>query len=143
MVAVAHTKGTLTVGRFARQGGVSPQTILYYERRGLLPPEGRTEAGYRTYGDRSVRTLRFIKNAQGLGFTLGEIRELVRIRQRGGGNCGAVRRRANDKLDKIREQLVQLRSSERALARLVRACPGGDHPLAKCPILRRLEGSSN
>ncbi len=67
----------LRVGAAADAAGVNVQTLHYYERRGLLRPKARNGAGYREYGEAEVRRVRGIKQAQSLGFTLREIRELI------------------------------------------------------------------
>ena len=72
----------LTVGKVAKRAGVNLQTVLYYERRGLLTPDGRTDAGYRLYSSDAARKILFVKNAQSLGFTLNEIAGLLRLRIR-------------------------------------------------------------
>src|SRR5919198_614719 len=78
-------------GEVARAGGVNLETIRYYERRGLLPKPPRTTSGYRTFGADAVRRLRFIKNAQDLGFSLREIKELLALRLDARTSCADVR----------------------------------------------------
>jgi DNA-binding transcriptional MerR regulator len=70
---------TLTIGKLAKAGGVNIQTVRYYERRKLLRSKAKSPAGYRLYDDEALRKLRFIKNAQTLGFTLREIGELLKL----------------------------------------------------------------
>ena len=70
----------LSTGEIAKQGGVNLETIRYYERRGLLPKPPRTPSGYRTFDPEAVRRIRFIKQAQGLGFSLKEIKALLALR---------------------------------------------------------------
>lgn len=70
----------LTIGRLAKAVGVNIQTVRYYERLRLLGPSARRPSGYRIYGEDEERRLRFIKNAQALGFTLQEIAELLNLR---------------------------------------------------------------
>ncbi len=84
----------LTTGALAHQGGVNLETVRYYERRGLLPKLPRTSAGYRTFDMEAVRRLRFIKQAQVLGFSLKEIKELLALRVDPRTSCADVRRRA-------------------------------------------------
>ena len=67
----------LTIGKLASAAGVNTQTIRYYERSGLFPVPARTPSGYRQFGPDELRRLRFIRRAQGLGFSLTEIRELL------------------------------------------------------------------
>ena len=68
---------TLTIGKLARASHVKIDTIRYYERQGLVSPEARTEAGYRLYNLESLRRVKFIRKAQGLGFSLTEIAQLL------------------------------------------------------------------
>jgi MerR family mercuric resistance operon transcriptional regulator/MerR family gold-responsive transcriptional activator of gol and ges genes len=131
----------LTIGKAAQLAGVNIQTLHYYERRGLLRPEGRLESGYRLYGDESVRRLRFIKNAQGLGFSLEEIARLLRLRVGRGVNCGKVRRQAQARLDGVRRKIMGLKAIEKTLQRLIRTCAAKGTTDA-CPILEAVDGAA-
>ncbi len=71
---------TLTRGKLAKRSGVNIETLRYYEKRNLIDPPRRSEAGYRLYTPADILRIRFIKNAQKLGFTLKEIRELLKLR---------------------------------------------------------------
>lgn len=128
----------LTTGALASQGGVNLETVRYYERRGLLPKPPRTLAGYRTFDLEAVRRLRFIKQAQGLGFSLKEIKELLALRVDPRTSCADVRRRAEEKIADIEEKLRALRTMKRVLVRLAAACRGRG-PVSACPILEALE----
>ncbi len=129
---------TLTIGRAARLAKVNIQTLHYYERRGLLRPESRLESGYRLYGDESIKKIRFIKNAQGLGFTLNEIARLLSLQTRHGGQCAGVRRQAQARLDSVKEKMASLRAMEKALRRLIRTC-ATKTMIDTCQILECLE----
>lgn len=130
--------GPLTVGRLARRAGVNIQTVRYYERRGLLAPERRTPSGYRLYGPQAVQVIRFVKNAQALGFTLDEISRLLRLRVDRKSRCASVQRRARARLALVREKLAGLRAIESTLRRLLKTCAArGTTDL--CPILESLE----
>src|SRR6266849_851913 len=91
----------VTIGRLAKAVGVNVQTVRYYERRRLLSSTARTPSGYRVYGVEEVRRLRFIKNAQALGFTLHEIADLLSLRVNSAARCGDVQRRAQAKLAQV------------------------------------------
>ena len=130
--------GYLTVGRVARQAGVNLQTVLYYERRRLLSPKRRSEAGYRLYGAEAVTVIRFIKNAQELGFTLDEIAKLLRLRVDRRSRCDSVRRQAQARLEMVREKIEGLRAMERTLRRLLKTCSARG-TTDSCPILESLE----
>src|SRR2546426_3972079 len=115
---------SLRTAELARRGGVNLETIRYYERKGLLPKPPRTPAGYRTFDAEAVRRLRFIKQAQALGFSLKEIRGLLALRLDPRASCADVRRRAEAKMADIEDKLRALRAMKRALVRLTAACAG-------------------
>lgn len=123
----------------ARQGGVNLQTLRYYEREGLLPRPPRTDSGYRAFAPDAVDLIRFIKRAQGLGFTLREIKELLALRDHPDTACGEVRQQAEVKIADVSEKIRHLRAIKRELTRLARACAGTARPHS-CPILTKLEG---
>src|SRR6059036_211468 len=129
----------LTTSKLANESGVNLETTRYYERRGLLPKPPRTPGGYRTFDAEAVRRLRFIKQAQALGFSLKEVRELLALRLDPRTSCADVRRRAEAKIADIEAKVRALRGMKRALVRLTAACAGRG-PVTACPILESLEG---
>lgn len=128
----------LTIGRLAKTVGVNVQTVRFYERKRLVVPPARKPSGYRLYGDEAVRRLRFIKNAQALGFTLREIAELLSLRVGSPARCGDVQRRAQAKLEQVEAKVRDLRALAEALRGLIVACRAGQ-PTNGCPILQNLE----
>ncbi len=128
----------LTIGRLAKMAGVTVQTVRYYERRNLLQPTDRKASGYRIYGDDALRRLRFIKNAQALGFTLREVNDLLNLRVSSVAQCVAVQVKAQAKLRQVEAKARDLLALSRALKSLIRACRAGQ-PTAHCPILVSLE----
>lgn len=103
---------TLKIGELAARAGVSAKTIRFYEGAGVLPPPARGANGYRLYPADAVDMLGFVKQAQGLGLTLAEIKEIVAIRQGGRPPCGHVYRLLQEKsreLDRKLSHLVVLR----------------------------------
>ncbi|MEO7725966.1 MAG: MerR family DNA-binding protein [Burkholderiales bacterium] len=133
---------SLTIGKVADQGGVNVQTIRYYERRGLLPKPARTAAGYRKYSDDAVRRLRFIRQAQALGFSLIEIEELLSLRMQPGTTCGDIRQHARQKMAAVDNKITELQRIKDALCALAMACQGKG-PTSECPILEALESGRN
>lgn len=129
---------SLTIGKAAQQGGVNVQTIRYYERRGLLPKAARTPAGYRQYSDEAIRRLRFIRQAQALGFSLGEIEELLCLRMQTGTTCADIRTRARQKIAAVKQKIGELQRIKDALDKLAKACRGKG-PTSACPILEALD----
>lgn len=128
----------LTIGKVARQAGVNIQTVRYYERRNLLSPAERTESGYRLYSPEAVRVLRFIRNAQELGFSLDEIARLLRLRVGRKVPCGKVKKQAQARLEIVRNKIEGLRAMEKVLNRLIRTCAARG-TTARCPMLESLE----
>lgn len=131
----------LTVSRLAKAAGVELSTIRYYERRGLVRPARRRPSGYREYDAESVGRVRFIRHAQGLGFTLHEVAGLLRLRVAPGMDCAAVRARASAKLADVKTRLAELERLRDALAELVAACPASG-PVTHCTILDTLDSST-
>jgi len=124
----------MTIGRLARTAGVSVETVRYYERLGLLSQPKRPASGYRTYDKDHLLRLRFIKRAQGLGFTLDEIRELLHLRLPSAEACQRVQNKTEEKIKLVREKRAQLQLMERQLKMLLRACEARE-PMRHCPML--------
>lgn len=131
----------MRIGQLALAASVNIQTLRYYERRGLLSEPGRTAAGHREYPEEAVRRVRFIKRAQGLGFTLTEIEELLRLRDDRNASCSSVRATARARMDDIDRKLAGLRAMRRALAILERSCTS-DGSTRECPILEALDDAA-
>ena len=127
----------MTVGALATQAGVKIDTIRYYERHGLLPKASRTNSGYRIFPHGSVERLRFIKQAQALGFTLKEVKQLVALRASPDTTCNDVRNRAEGKLADIQYKIDSLLAMKRALQQLVSGCEAVG-PASECSFLANL-----
>jgi DNA-binding transcriptional MerR regulator len=114
----------LRIGDVATRSGVSVDTLRFYEKRGLLQPMGRRPSGYREYSPETIPLVRFIRRAQALGFTLIEVAELVRLRQRAwaGDAPHQVREAAGAKIRDIDHRMRQLGALRDALGRLITAC---------------------
>lgn len=125
---------TLTTGELADVAGVNLQTVLYYERRGLLPPPPRTAAGYRQFDGEYVARMRFIKRAQELGFSLEEIDELLALRAEPHADRADIRRRTEEKIDEVQRKIDDLLRMRETLEDLARSCEGHG-PVTDCPIL--------
>jgi MerR family copper efflux transcriptional regulator len=139
MTTTAH-RDTFTIGRLARECGVSIDTIRYYERERLLAPPGRTAAGYRLYGADAVTRLRFIRQAKALGFMLEEIGELLALKRSPASTCSDVRARTQAKIADLEGRIAALDRMRATLERLAVGCPG-DAPVGDCPILGALEAA--
>ncbi|MGH7546789.1 MAG: MerR family transcriptional regulator [Gemmatimonadales bacterium] len=128
----------LTIGQVAAAADVNVQTLRYYERRGLVPSPRRTPSGYRQYTDDAVARLRFIKQAQDLGFSLKEIQELLALRIRHKGACDAVERETRHKIELVQQKIRDLQRLNRTLERLAAAC-AARQSTDDCPVLEALE----
>ena len=127
----------LTIGRLSELTGVNIETIRYYERTKVLPAPARTESGRRVYQSADIRTLAFLRRARELGFSLDEIRALLRLGGPEKASCREVRRIATHHLDDIRAKISDLRKLERLLAKTVAQCTGTTAPV--CPVLDILD----
>jgi Cu(I)-responsive transcriptional regulator len=128
----------LSIGKLARACGASVDTIRYYERERLLPRPQRGPSGFRLYEPPAIERLRFIRQAKGLGFSLGEIKELLALRVDRTKTCADVRLRARAKIAEIDARMGELARMKAALDRLATTCSGSG-PTSDCPILDALE----
>lgn len=136
----AVERGLMDIGRAAQATGVSAKMIRHYESIGLLPKAKRTLANYRVYGPNDVHTLRFIKRARALGFTMSDIKELVGLWQNHSRSSAAVKSHAGRHVRGLREKIAQLQSMVDTLEHLAKHCHGDDRP--ECPILDDLSSPS-
>ena len=128
--------GTWNIGEAARRSGVSAKMVRHYESLGLLPTVQRTESGYRQYGEAEVHTLRFIRRARDLGFSMDEIGQLLKLWQNRRRSSAEVRRIASRHIDDLSRKLAEMEAMRRTLQHLVHCCHGDERP--DCPILDEL-----
>ena len=126
----------LTIGVLARDSGVNLETIRFYERSGLLPAPQRSPSGYRHYQEQDVRRLRFIRRGRELGFSLEEIRSLLRLDDDPKMSCGDVDAIARTHLADIRQRIDELQRMVMELERVIAQCAGGEREC--CTILHAL-----
>ena len=133
----------LTIGRAAERASVGVETIRFYERKGLIeqPPKPQ-DAGFRVYPEETVHRIRFIRQAQELGFSLREIKDLLSLRADPKTDSGDVRERAEAKLTEVNRKMMELERIRAALEALISACPGGG-ALRACSIMDALEGDGD
>ncbi len=98
----------MQIGELAKRSAVTVQTVRFYERLRLLPEPQRKDSGYRIYSEPDLKRLRFVRQAKSLGFSLDEIREILRLRERGHCPCGDVVSIAQRHLRTVEEQISQL-----------------------------------
>ena len=116
------------IGEAAARSGVSAKMVRHYESLGLLPGVARTDAGYRQYTENNVHTLRFIRRARDLGFSMAEIAELLRLWQNKGRASADVKRIALDHAADLHRRIEEMTAMKRTLERLADCCHGDHRP---------------
>ena len=127
----------MNIGAAAQASGLSAKMIRYYEQIGLLPAAIRRDSGYRDYDSRDVDTLRFVRQARALGFTLDTIRALLSLWQDGQRSSADVKALALAQVAELDQRISDLTRMRDAVARLAHRCHGDQRP--ECPILEELE----
>jgi Hg(II)-responsive transcriptional regulator len=127
----------MRTSELASRAAVNPQTLRYYERRGLLAEPDRSTGGYRSYPPEAVRRVRFIKRAQELGFTLTEVETLLDLAGGGPESCDTVRTLAMEKITDLRRRIADLQALQGGLTGLVATCVRPRYH-RECPIVYEL-----
>jgi Cu(I)-responsive transcriptional regulator len=130
----------MNIGQAADASAVSAKMIRHYESLGLLPKVPRTESGYRQYDDATVHTLRFIRRARDLGFSIKEIAALLGLWRNRRRASADVKRIALSHVDDLQRRIDEMQSMQRTLQQLAHSCHGDERP--DCPILDDLARSS-
>jgi Cu(I)-responsive transcriptional regulator len=130
-------KAPLSIGDLAKATGTKVVTIRYYEQIGLLPVPSRTGGNYRTFTREHERRLRFIRRCRDLGFTLDQIRDLLRISSEENQECAEVDRITEEHLAEIEQKVADLKRLAGELRRLSKSCRG-DGIIADCRIIEAL-----
>ncbi len=136
----ARQAGFLNIGEAARESAVSAKMIRHYESLGLLREARRTYAGYRIYDSNDVHTLKFIRRARDLGFSIKQIEELLNLWRNRRRTSAGVRRVAQHHIAELDQKIKELQSMRNTLERLIQHCHGDNRP--DCPILEDLAGAS-
>ena len=127
----------LPIGELSKRSGVNTETIRYNERIKILPVPPRTASGRRIYGEADLRILVFIRRARELGFSLDEVRALLRLGAPKTATCVEVKEIAARHLQDIRAKMTDLAKLERLLAKTIARCSGDRVP--ECPVLDILD----
>ena len=126
----------MNIGEVAKATGIPAKTIRYYESVGLVGRPARTAGNYRVYGEREIRTLRFVQRARHLGFSIKEIANLLALWHDRERASAEVRALAVAHLEEIGRRLAELQSMQATLRHLVEECHGDARP--DCPIIDEL-----
>ena len=136
MTEPVMTERPFNIGEAAARSGVSAKMIRHYESLSLLPKVGRTTSGYRQYGPREVHTLRFVRRARELGFSMVEIAALLKLWQNRRRASADVKRIALSHVVDLDRRMSEMAAMKRTLEALAACCHGDDRP--DCPILDEL-----
>ena len=128
----------MNIGEAARASGVTPKMIRYYESIGLIEAARRSDAGYRRYGGNDVQSLRFIKRARELGFSVERIRTLLELWSDRSRRSADVKQLAQRYIEELDRDIEKLQSIRNQLQHLAHCCQGDNRP--DCPILEDLAG---
>lgn len=126
----------MNIGQAAKASGVSAKMIRHYESSGLIPAAARSQAGYRLYVERDIHTLKFVRHARDLGFSLAEIQALVGLWQDRARPSRQVKALAEAHIHELEQKAQELLAMKATLEELVHCCHGDDRP--DCPILETL-----
>ena len=129
----ALNRGLMDIGRASKASGVSVKMIRHYEAIGLLTKVARTFANYRVYRDTDVHTLRFIRRARALGFSMDDIQELLGLWRNKSRSSASVKKIAGRHVEQLNRKIVELRAMVDTLQHLTKHCHGDHRP--DCPIL--------
>lgn len=129
----------LQVGEVSRRLGLNPQTLYFYERIGLIPPPNRTQSGYRLFNEQDIERLSFITRVKALGFSLEEIKELLKLQDQCFLSCGEVYNRLFHKIRQIEQNIQQLQDLREELLPLLERCRENSthsEPNSQCFVFR-------
>lgn len=126
--------GSLTIGKLADASKVNVETIRFYEKKGLLKRPTSKKGAFRVYPSDYITRIGFIKKAQELGFTLVEIKDLLQLDQNSTATCAHVSKKASSKLNEVQEKIKSLKSMEKSLKNIIKACGVGPKMKACCRV---------
>jgi MerR family mercuric resistance operon transcriptional regulator len=138
-MAARKTERGLRRGEVAKATGCNLETIRYYEKIDLLPEPPRSASDYRVYDEAQVRRIRFILRSRELGFSIEDIRGLLKLIDGGHQTCAEVKARTDEHIADVRAKIADLRRIEKILTQTAAQCSGGEVP--ECPILEALASS--
>ncbi len=133
MRAATAARWPVAIGQAAERAGVSARMVRHYEGLGLLASVARTDSGYRQYTEADVHSLRFIRRARDLGFSMDEIAQLLGLWQDKARASSQVKQIAQKHIDNLAERIAAMQAMQRSLQTLVGCCHGDERP--DCPIL--------
>ncbi len=131
-------KNEYTIGKLAKESGVTTETVRFYEQKGLIK-QPTVSSGFRKYPYDDIIKIKFIKRTQELGFTLNEAKELLELRVNSNAKCGEVKTKAELKLNEVEDKIKDLNKIKRSLKKMIYSCSNNESSISKCPILEYFE----
>lgn len=131
----------MNIGEASKKSGVSAKLIRHYESIGIIPKASRALSGYRTYSDREVNILKFVKRSRSLGFSMEEIKKLVSLWRNKKRTSQEVKKLATKHIDELEQKITELQSMVETLKHLAMNCHGDERP--DCPILDELAAENS
>lgn len=128
----------MQIGKAAQESGISAKMIRHYEAIGLIPSADRRDSNYRDYRDQDVHQLSFIRRSRALGFSMDEIRDLLRLWADGNRSSREVKKLALAHIEDLNSRIKAMQDIRDTLSKLVNSCDGNNR--AHCPIINSLEG---
>ena len=132
------TSPLFSIGQLAKQAGCKVETVHYYEKTGLMPKPPRTEGGHRTYALLHVKRLNFIRRSRELGFSIEQIKELLKFIDEPNHYCGEVKALAMLHAREVQQKIDDLERLKSALNKMVSQCKGRQYSIDDCPIIDAL-----
>lgn len=133
------SRSTYTISQLSKTAGIPTTTVRYYERVGLIEPEDRSAGNYRIYTDDSLRKVKFIRAAQGIGFTLDDIKQLLAAEVGKIPRCCDVQPLLEQRMADVEQRLRDLKNVKRVLQSALRKCNQG-RPNDPCVVVESLHG---
>ena len=130
-----------TIGKLAKESGVTVETVRFYEQKGLIDQPIST-SGYRKYPYEDIVKIKFVKRTQELGFTLKEAKELLELRVNSNAKCGEVKSKAEGKLEEVEKKVSDLIKMKKSLEKMIESCTRDEGSVSECPILEDFEKDS-
>jgi Cd(II)/Pb(II)-responsive transcriptional regulator len=127
----------IRIGELAKLAGCLPETVRFYEQKGLLPPPVRSQANYRLYDASHIDRLHFIRRCRALGISLDEVQTLLGLQDNPEQPCGAVNDLVDRQILEIDRQIADLRTLHAQLSELRMRCDS-TRPAGQCEILKQL-----
>ncbi len=129
---------SFSIGQLAKQTRCKVETVHYYEKKGLMPEPPRTEGGHRLYAIQHVKRLNFIRRSRELGFSIEQIKELLRFIDEPDHYCGEIKAMAMQQARAVQQKIDDLERLKIGLNQMVSQCKGQGYSVDDCPIIEAL-----